>query len=387
MIFPKKMIFASSILGSLVVAGVMAGILRVAASPPQPNLVDTAPYHVDGRRIVDDNGNQYVPYGVHVPALFEPNWKNSSEYQHFNFEEVQAAHNIWHSNVIDYQVVASNLFPDPNNPDTPDQDYLAAMDTAVSWTNQENMNAILNLQTETTTHEILPTQTSVHFWQFVAAHYKNNPHVFFDLFNEPRDSKDWKMDLWQSGGIDDGVQYVGMQQLVDTVRETGAQNLVFVQGEGGAESLSQLPTHLLSGENIIYAVHPYFSKLQHGSPSDWDNWWGIAAKTVDAPITVTEWNQYQSPDSGCMSNGPELVPTFLNYIKQLNIGLIAWALEPGSLLRGDGNPNDAWDWSKPTAFDQPTYTCRSHYRYLTPNSTAQGAGQLIMNFFAQNSGV
>ncbi len=387
MIFSRKLVFAFFVLGSLVLAGAMAGVLRAVASPAQPSSVDTAPYHVAGKHIVDVDGNQYIPYGVHIPALFEPNWKDSSEYQHFSFAEVQAAHNIWHSNLIDYQVVPSNLFPDPNNPDTPDGDYLAAMDTAVSWTNQENMNAIFNLQTETTTHEILPTQTSVHFWQFVAAHYKNNPHVFFDLFNEPRDANDWKMDLWQSGGMDDGVQYVGMQQLIDTVRATGAQNLVFVQGEGAGESLSQLPTHLLSGSNIVYAVHPYFSGAQHGSPLEWDNWWGDAARTVDAPITITEWNQYQSPDSGCLSNGPQLASTFLQYVKGLNIGLIAWALEPGSLLRGDGNPSDAWDWSVPTTFDQPVYTCRSDYKYLTADPKAQGAGQLIMNFFAENSDV
>lgn len=352
------------------------------ASPPSIGSVSTS-YTVQGKIIVDNNGKRYIPYGVHIPALFEPNWKNSVEYKHFTFQEMQAAKRAWHSNVVDFQVVETNLFADSNNPNTIDQDYLKAMDTAVKWANQENMNIILNLQTETTTGEIMATQDSIKFWQFVAQHYKGNQRVFFDLFNEPRIPSDWTMDLWKSGGVYNGVQYVGMQQLVDTVRTTGATNLIFVQGEGGGESLSQLASHLLTGANIVYAVHPYFSETQHLTQQQWDAWWGDSVNTVNVPISVNEWNQDQDSASGCIASAPSTVPTFLSYIKKLNVGLIAWALTPGTLIRGDGNPNDPWNWSNPTAFDQSVYTCIGNDQTLLSGSGAQGSGKLIMDFLAK----
>ncbi len=352
------------------------------SSPPSGSTSITS-YSVQGKTIVDNTGKKYIPYGVHIPALFEPNWKNSVEYKHFSFAEMQAAKTVWHSNVVDFQVVATNLFPDQNNPNVVDPDYLNAMDQAVAWSTQLNMNIIFNLQTETTTGEIMATQDSVKFWQVVAARYKSNGRVFFDLFNEPRVPSDWTMDLWRSGGVYNGVQYVGMQQLVDTVRATGAKNLIFVQGEGGGESLSQLSTHLLNGTNIIYAVHPYFSQTEHLTQHQWDMWWGGMVNTVNAPISVNEWNQDQDTASGCISSAPTVVPAFLNYIKALNVGLIAWALTPGTLIRGDGNPNDPWNWSNPTAFDQSTYTCIDNDQTLVSSSNAQGAGKLIMDFLAK----
>jgi aryl-phospho-beta-D-glucosidase BglC (GH1 family) len=65
-----------------------------------------------------------------------------------------------------------------------------------------------NLQTELATNEIMATAPSIKFWQVVANRYKNNPRVFFDVFNEPRDFYDWN--LWQAGGVYEGIHYIGM---------------------------------------------------------------------------------------------------------------------------------------------------------------------------------
>jgi endoglucanase len=347
-------------------------IARSTASTPATS------YHVQGKNILDNQGLQYIPYGVHSTALFEPDWKNSVDYKNFTLAQMQAARDVWHANVVDFQVAWTNLFPDQHNLNAPDPAYLQAMDTAVTWANQEHMNVIFNLQSEAATNEIMATPPSIKFWQVVANRYKDNQRVFFDVFNEPRDFYDWN--LWQSGGTLNGVHYVGMQQLVDTIRATGAENLILVQGQGAGESFDYVnfQSHLLHGTNLVYSIHPYLSSTQHLTQLTWEQWWGQSVMNLTVPFVVGEWNE--TPESGCVSNAPVIVPVFLNYIQRLNIGLIAWALTPGSLIRGTGNPADAWDWSRPTQFDQSSQVCVDTINYPDYDPHAQGAGQLIMNF-------
>src|SRR5207248_10211570 len=100
---------------------------------------------------------------------------------------------------------------------------------------------------------------SITFWKQVAAAYRYNPLVAFDLYNEPHDIS---ADVWKNGGmIRDrftGVFYraAGMQQMYDAVRSTGAQNLVLVTGNGWG-NVPPDSEDLLGGNNIVYAAHYY----------------------------------------------------------------------------------------------------------------------------------
>lgn len=358
---------------------VVAGKATPAAEQASRNLF----YHVEGRLILDPQNQPYTPYGVQSTALFEPNWRSSIDYKNFTLSQMQAARVVWHANVVTFQVAWTNLFPDQHDLDAPDPAYLHAMDTAVAWANREQMNVMFNLQTESATNEIMATAPSIKFWQVVANRYKNNPRVFFDVFNEPRDFYDWN--LWQTGGTYKGIHYIGIQQLVDTIRATGTENLIFVQGQGAGESFDyyHFRDHLLKGTNIVYAIHPYLSQDQHLTAYEWEQWWGMSVQRLNIPFVIDEWNE--TPGSGCVPNAPSVVPIFLNYVQRLHLGLIAWALTPGSLIRGSGDPAAPWDWTKPTRFDQGAQTCVDHLAYPDFNPHAQGAGALIMDFLAAHS--
>ncbi|EFH85739.1 glycoside hydrolase family 5 protein [Ktedonobacter racemifer] len=340
-------------------------------------------YSVEGRMIFDNQGKLYVPYGVHSTALFQPDWRHSLDYKNFTRDQIKAARTFWHSNVITFQISRENLFPDRQHPTTLDGDYLAAMDRAVSWTTQEHMNVIFNLQTEASSNEMMATPADMTFWWVVAGRYKENQKVFFDIFNEPRNFYDWN--LWQNGGVRDGVQYVGMQQLVDAIRQTGAQNLILAQGQGAGESFDydNFRDHLLKGANIVYAIHPYLNNTQHATRDDWESWWGLSVRKLDVPFVIGEWNE--TPGSGCIANAGTVVPQFLTYVQALHIGLIAWALTPGALIRSDGAGDASWDWTNLTSFDTPTYACNDEMNYPYFDPQAQGAGQLLLQFLRTNS--
>src|SRR5262249_1910648 len=104
--------------------------------------------------------------------------------------------------------------------------------------------------------QLMPDDRSVLFWQLLAAHYKENPAVFLELYNEPR-GVSW--DCWLKGCTTGaGWHAVGMQTLYETVRRAGFQNLVFVGGLNWARDLSGVPAAPIQGYGVVYATHPYY---------------------------------------------------------------------------------------------------------------------------------
>jgi hypothetical protein len=119
----------------------------------------------------------------------------------------------------------------------------------------------------------MPDLNSVAFWKDFAPVYANHPAVLFDLYNEPHDVT-W--DVWLAGGtITDKpndrrggparkYECVGMQAMLDTVRATGAKNVVIAGGLDWAYDMSGfLNGHQLAdpkGNGVIYANHCYDNK-------------------------------------------------------------------------------------------------------------------------------
>lgn len=121
-----------------------------------------------------------------------------------------------------------------------------------------------------------PDENHLKFWREVAAQYKNHPAVLFELFNEAH-SLTWE--VWRNGGlVTDKVKpkadvvvenqealktfnAVGMQQLVDAVRETGAKNIVIVGGLDWSYDLGGILNGFAiddpSGNGVMYSTHVY----------------------------------------------------------------------------------------------------------------------------------
>ena len=77
----------------------------------------------------------------------------------------------------------------------------------------------------------------------------------FELYNEPHDVELERLEA--AAPTRKAGTAVGMQQLYDTVRATGAENLVVIGGLNWAYDLSGVPANRIAGYNIVYATHPY----------------------------------------------------------------------------------------------------------------------------------
>jgi endoglucanase len=141
-------------------------------------------------------------------------------------------------------------------------DYPQIVDRVVRWVTSRGMVALINLHFATTGDCGTPGLTTmadssgaITFWQEVASRYRNNPLVAFDLFNEPEKISNT---TWLYGGfiVNGGnlLDTAGMQVLYQTVRATGAQNLVVISGLDFAD---HPPTEPVEGFNIAYGAHAY----------------------------------------------------------------------------------------------------------------------------------
>jgi endoglucanase len=220
-----------------------------AASPSAPV---AGPLHTAGNQVVDATGAPVTFRGVNYTGLTDTSTPGG-------FGEAQFAKmhqwgfNLVRINLAEQLYDAGSCQYDPS--------YAPAVDQAVQWVTGLGMVALLDLHMSAPVtcgsageQEMADTTGSIPFWHALATRYQGNPLVAFDLFNEPHDISDA---VWLDGGIAyDFVPYgaAGMQQLYDTVRGTGAQNLVVVSGNNWGGSV---PATLVQGSNVLYSVHDY----------------------------------------------------------------------------------------------------------------------------------
>ena len=213
------------------------------------------PLTTRGRDIIDATGQRVILRGIEVEGLnlkYEPSTASL-------LQQIEAAH-AWGANMIrlpldEDKVVAGSCDYEAG--------YLDKLRQVVAAVTARGMLAELDLETFAAVpcaqpyFPPLPDARSVTFWQTVAGEFASNPLVGFDLFNEPHDVT---AQAWHDGSV---VTYgptryvgVGMQKLYDTVRSTGAKNLVFVSGLQWATDFPYSDP-LDNTTNVVYTPHIY----------------------------------------------------------------------------------------------------------------------------------
>lgn len=180
-------------------------------------------------------------------------------------------------------------------------------------------------------HQPMPDRNhSIPFWQDVANRFKNDGGVLFELFSEPfpiggeGGYSNWAM--WKNGGLHPaestyeprpGFQAVGMQELYDIVRATGAKNVVILTGTNWGYKLKGVPGHRVSGYNIAYSTHPWNHPEwpSDNQPSDWEADWAFLARTD--PVIATEF--------GTRNCSETYTRALMDKADQLGMGWIAWS--------------------------------------------------------------
>ena len=240
-------------------------------------------YYVNANTICTAGGKPHLLHGVARPSLeWDPNGNQLSA---ADFSAMAS----WRANVV--RVALNQDFWLEGSPSYA-AGYAAQVDATIQWAEAAGLDVILDLHwSDRGDFSVKPGQQpmadahSIAFWKQVAARYKDDGRVLFELYNEPHDVPP---SVWLSGGKGGQADYTaaGMQQLHDAVRSAGASNLVIVGGLNWAFDLSHVTDFAVKGFNILYATHPYNNAAER-QPGKWNGSFGYLTRT--APVIITEF--------------------------------------------------------------------------------------------------
>ena len=350
----------------------------------------TGPFSVSGTQVLGADQKPFVSYGITVPGLQGPDW---ASFTALDLQKITATADQWCANTVRLQLNQDDLLG-PGGTGV-DEAYLAAIEAEVSLAEQDHLVVVLNDETNLSPPpaqylERGPTPATETFWKVLTNIYGDDPQVIFDLFNEPRmysagmsQAQEWH--LWLDGGLYQGVYYpFGMAQLAAYVRTTmGAHNLFWIEGPNFSASFAgMIQQHaLLHVSGVVYALH--HPGGQPG-PTAWNDDFGYLVTEGIAPVVNGEFTNYEPAPNPkidlipgyCWPNAPTAVPLYLQYLTDLGIGVSAYQLVPGWLIKSDRR------LGSPTSINPKTWNCQPD-RETEPD---QSAGKLIMAYFKQRNG-
>jgi hypothetical protein len=375
---------------AMVAAGAGAGAASASAATPAGTAGTavsatcrhaTGPFRVSGTKVRGSGGRVFVPYGITVPGLANQHWTTSVAK---DLAKIRATAKSWCANTVRLQVAQDNLIGDTGHTFMPG--YLAAIKREVALAERHHLVVVLNDQTETAPESVTfqkgPTPGTEKFWKDLIPVYGSARQVIFDLFNEPRtfstgmsQAQEWA--LWHSGGTFDGSRYIGMAKLAADLRAAGARNLFWAEGPDFAASFAGMERQhaLLTSPNIVYAIH---HPAGGHNTSRWFKDFGYLINTGVAPVVDGEWTNYRpfgTPNAECWNNAPRKVPVFLKYLADHGVGMTAYQLAAGLLVRPGSS-----SLADPTTISARTWTCA-----VASGPTSQGAGAQILRWYRQHN--
>ena len=298
------------------------------------------PLKVVGTKILNSQGQPVLLRGVNTASM---EW--SSDGQGHILETVDTAIHEWQVNIIRLPLTQDRWFGQAPEQTDGGKSYRELIQQIVDICTTNRCYIILDLHWSDCNEwgknigqHSMPDSNSVAFWKDFAPVYANHPAVIFDLYNEPHDVS-WE--VWLHGGtITDQpnnrrqmrdpktFQAVGMQALLDTVRATGAKNVVIAGGldwaydfSGILEGRQLFDPH---GNGVIYANHCYDSK------NDSVDAWIAKMETASAkfPVIVSEFGGNAGP--GKVDPSDNWLLHVLKALEEHRWSWTAWDLHPGA---------------------------------------------------------
>lgn len=214
----------------------------------------------------------------------------------------------------------ANVIRIPVHPESyyTDMDYLwRYLDPVVSWAGELDMYIIIdwhyigNIDDGTGDQmpdiDIEAKEFTLKFWEEVAYYFKEVPHVIFEIFNEP-------------ANIESKVWAKNATEIVNIIREQGANQIVIVGGTEYSKNLSWVKDYPIDGENIVYASHIY------PIHSRWSYYFGEISEKY--PVIITEWgymdeNRSTTNQFYLIGNKETYGEPFIQYLNEKNIGWVA----------------------------------------------------------------
>lgn len=314
---------------TLLSTAILAGCGESASAPNPPPVSGRRALQVEGNRLVDSLGHTVLLRGVDRSGTEYACAQGWGLFDGPSDSASVAAIASWHSNAVRVPLNETCWLGINGVSSTySGAAYHQAIQQYVQLLNRAGLYVILDLHWAAAGTDKALGQTpmpnrdhSADFWRGVAATFKGNDWVIFDLFNEPYPDNNtdtpeaWR--CWSQGGTCQGMSYqaAGMQELVDAVRSNGATNVIMLGGveysAGLSGWLAHRPTDPL--QNLAASWHIYNGSWC-ASRACWDS--TAAPVAVQVPLILGELGQ----DDG----GSGFVTSLMDWMDQRGGSYLAW---------------------------------------------------------------
>jgi hypothetical protein len=309
--------------------------------------------HVSGNTLVDGNGQVVIPRGANRMGTEYQCIQNQGIFDGPSTVQTVLAMKSWTNlNMVRLPLnedcwLGEKSWPGMN-PAWVGASYQNAIETYVNLLTQNGVYTVLDLHWSAsngegefaTEQQTMPNaDNSSAFWTSVADRFKTNPAVVFDLFNEPFPDCNGQgqgetlaaWTTWRDGGTErlrvnnvcsqTTYQAVGMQDLVNTIRDTGATNVIMVSGIGWAGMMSQWLTYKPTDPlgQLVASHHRY------RPPNHWCGTWScwnaqLAPIAQQVPLITGEMGE-DAQDVVCTH---AFVDEYMTWADANKVGYLGW---------------------------------------------------------------
>ena len=307
--------------------------------------------HIVGNHLIDSQGQTIRLIGINRIAGTPCAKAKPSIFDGPSDQASVVALTKWHINVVRV-TMNEDCWLGINN--TPSQfsgsNYRNAIINYIKLLHTYGMYAIIDLHINapgshfsTTQQAMADADHALIYWTSVANTFKNDPAVIFEAYNEPdittktaQTTNPW--DCWLHGCTINWIntdiyvsnapkiytkwQSTGMQQIVNTIRATGATNVISISGLNFAHDFSQFLHYLPSDpqHQLAATFHNYERSIAHNNgcgPTCWDNVILPVAKQM--PVLTDEFG-----DTECQTNYSGYVTQYMSWADQHGISYLPW---------------------------------------------------------------
>lgn len=255
------------------------------------------------------------------------NWVVEEEYVNITYKRMLMLFNEFGANCA--RVVIDIKMWNSEDPET-SKLYRDMVDYLVKYAAKENKYIWIDFHGGR--YGCLPDKECEDFWMEVANKYKNHPNVLFGIFNEPQRC-DW--DQWYYGtgedyinGYNDHPVYSkGMQNLVNVIRKTGANNLIiadtiyFSSYFDGIISGEYALKDTENGNGIMYDPHIY-SQISEDVET-------LKTLAEIYPVVIGEFNSVMGHDNMVVQMDYDFFDNFFELAELYQLSYCSWAFSCG----------------------------------------------------------
>jgi hypothetical protein len=309
---------------------------------------------VEGTHFVDASGATLQLRGVSASGLESvaiQGWDRADPWG--GWQPVWSALQAWHVNVVRLPLNEASWLGyscidgkgASRNPD-PGGNYRVTVERAVAAANAAGLYVILDLQWTAPgrycplgQNRMADADHAPAFWTSVASTFKNNRAVLFELFNEPyldrsgggRTGGADAWSEWLGGGTQAQIespaatgyawQSAGEQQLLDTVRATGADNVILIGGLDYSNDLRGWPAHAPRDprRQLAAAWHIYANNALTDTTAGSATVNMLSAVAALVPLVITEVGDADGPGAS-----GAFVTRVMNFADENSYSYLAW---------------------------------------------------------------